>query len=63
MKRIQEIVMKTEQCHICGWDMQDAGIKIQVAGMEITVCCEKCAAKATADVGGTGSHFIAAEGR
>jgi ribosome-binding protein aMBF1 (putative translation factor) len=40
--------MTTTKCPICDWDMQDGGIKVQVAGREITVCCDECAAKAVA---------------
>jgi hypothetical protein len=29
--------------------MQDGGIKIKVAGKEITVCCDECAAKMQED--------------
>lgn len=38
--------MAIEKCVVCGWDMKDGGIKVKVAGKEITVCCDECAAKA-----------------
>jgi ribosome-binding protein aMBF1 (putative translation factor) len=41
--------MAMETCPVCGWDMQDGGIKIKVAGRELTVCCDACAEKARAE--------------
>ena len=41
--------MKIEKCPVCDWDMKDGGIKIQVAGKEIRVCCDECAAKLQED--------------
>jgi len=37
--------MANEKCPVCGWDMKDGGIKVRVAGKEITVCCDECVAK------------------
>lgn len=41
--------MKTEKCAVCDWDMKDGGIRVKVAGKEITVCCDECASKAKAE--------------
>ncbi len=41
--------MAYEKCPVCGWDMQDGGIKLTVAGKQITVCCDECAEKAKTD--------------
>lgn len=38
--------MKTAQCPVCDWEIKDGGIKVKVAGKEITVCCDDCAKKA-----------------
>jgi len=43
--------MAIEKCVVCGWDMKDGGIKVKVAGKEIMVCCDECAAKVKADPG------------
>jgi hypothetical protein len=37
---------KTATCPVCDWEIKDGGIKIQVGGKEVTVCCEECAEKA-----------------
>lgn len=44
----REAPMAIEKCPVCDWDMQDGGIKVKVAGKEITVCCDECAEKAVA---------------
>lgn len=41
--------MKIDKCPVCEWDMKDGGLKVKVAGKEITVCCEECAAKVKGD--------------
>jgi ribosome-binding protein aMBF1 (putative translation factor) len=38
--------MKIAKCPVCDWEIKDGGIKVQVGGKEITVCCDECAAKA-----------------
>jgi ribosome-binding protein aMBF1 (putative translation factor) len=38
--------MKSTKCPVCDWEIKDGGIKVNVAGKEITVCCDDCAAKA-----------------
>lgn len=37
---------KAAKCSVCDWDINDDGIKVQVGGKEIVVCCEECAEKA-----------------
>jgi ribosome-binding protein aMBF1 (putative translation factor) len=37
---------KTKTCPVCDWEIKDDGIKVKVAGQEITVCCDDCAKKA-----------------
>ena len=39
-------VMRTKKCPVCDWEIKDGGIKVKVAGKEITVCCDDCAQKA-----------------
>ena len=34
---------KSEKCPVCDWQIKDGGIKVKVAGKEITVCCDDCA--------------------
>lgn len=41
--------MAYAKCPVCGWDMQDGGIELTVAGRQITVYCDECAQKAKAD--------------
>jgi hypothetical protein len=36
-------VMKVEKCPVCDWEIKDGGIKVQVGGKVITVCCADCA--------------------
>ena len=38
--------MNTSKCPVCDWAINDGGIKVTVAGKEITVCCDECAEKA-----------------
>ncbi|OWK46571.1 hypothetical protein [Fimbriiglobus ruber] len=38
--------MKPVKCPVCDWDIQDGGIKVQVGGKEVVVCCDDCAKKA-----------------
>jgi ribosome-binding protein aMBF1 (putative translation factor) len=42
----REIQMATKKCPVCDWEIKDGGIKVKVAGKEITVCCDDCAKKA-----------------
>jgi hypothetical protein len=42
----KDIVMKTEKCPVCDWEIKDGGIKLTVGGKEIAVCCADCAEKA-----------------
>jgi ribosome-binding protein aMBF1 (putative translation factor) len=38
--------MTTKKCPVCDWEIKEGGIKVKVAGKEITVCCDDCAKKA-----------------
>lgn len=38
--------MNTSKCPVCDWAINDGGIKVTVAGKEITVCCDECVEKA-----------------
>jgi ribosome-binding protein aMBF1 (putative translation factor) len=38
--------MNTSKCPVCDWAINDGGIKVTVAGKEITVCCDECVQKA-----------------
>jgi hypothetical protein len=38
-------LMNTSKCPVCDWAINDGGIKVTVAGKEITVCCDECAEK------------------
>jgi hypothetical protein len=38
--------MTTTKCPVCDWGIKDDGIKAQVGGKEIVVCCDDCAKKA-----------------
>jgi len=40
--------MTTTKCPVCDWEIKDGGIKVKVAGKEITVCCDECARQAQA---------------
>jgi ribosome-binding protein aMBF1 (putative translation factor) len=44
--KLKEIFMNTKKCPVCDWDINDGGIKVNVGGKEITVCCDDCATKA-----------------
>ena len=45
-KRLEgEQVMNSEKCPVCDWAINDGGIKVQVGGKEITVCCDECVEK------------------
>jgi hypothetical protein len=39
-------LMKTTKCPVCQWEIKDGGVKVQVAGKEVVVCCDDCAKKA-----------------
>jgi ribosome-binding protein aMBF1 (putative translation factor) len=41
--------MAKQTCPVCDWEITDGGVKVTVAGKEITVCCDDCATKAIAD--------------
>jgi len=41
--------MNTSKCPVCDWAINDGGIKVTVAGKEITVCCDECVEKAKAE--------------
>lgn len=43
--------MNTQKCPVCDWDINDGGIKVNVGGQEITVCCDECAQKAQENPG------------
>jgi ribosome-binding protein aMBF1 (putative translation factor) len=38
-------MQNAKKCPVCDWDINDGGIKVQVGGKEITVCCDDCAKK------------------
>ncbi|MEP7270389.1 MAG: hypothetical protein ABI882_02740 [Acidobacteriota bacterium] len=38
--------METSKCPVCDWAITDGGIRVNVAGKQITVCCDDCAEKA-----------------
>ena len=38
--------MNTKKCPVCDWEIKEGGIKVQVGGKDITVCCDECAKKA-----------------
>lgn len=40
--------MATQTCPVCDWEIKEGGVKVTVAGKEITVCCEDCATQAIA---------------
>lgn len=37
--------MNSSKCPVCDWAINDGGIKVTVAGKEITVCCDECVEK------------------
>lgn len=41
--------MESTKCPVCDWEIKDGGIKVKVAGKEITVCCDDCAKQAAAE--------------
>ena len=41
--------MNASKCPVCDWEITDGGVKVTVAGKEITVCCDDCAKKAIAE--------------
>ena len=41
--------MNTSKCPVCDWAINDGGIKVTVAGKEVTVCCDECVEKAKAE--------------
>jgi ribosome-binding protein aMBF1 (putative translation factor) len=43
------MTMNTSKCPVCDWAINDGGIKVTVAGKEITVCCDECVEKAKAE--------------
>lgn len=38
--------MNAKKCPVCGWEIKDNGVEVEVSGRLITVCCTDCAAKA-----------------
>lgn len=40
--------MSSTKCPVCDWEIKDGGIKVKVAGKEITVCCDDCVKQAQA---------------
>jgi hypothetical protein len=40
--------MPAIKCPVCDWEIKDGGVKVDVGGKEIVVCCEDCAKKAKA---------------
>ena len=45
----ETVDMNTSKCPVCDWAINDGGIKVTVAGKEITVCCDECVEKAKAE--------------
>jgi hypothetical protein len=43
--------MTTTKCPVCDWKIKDGGVKVQVGGREIVVCCDDCAKKAKGSPG------------
>ena len=43
------MIMAASKCPVCDWEIKDGGVKVTVAGKEITVCCDECATQAIAD--------------
>lgn len=41
--------MANEKCPVCDWEITDGGIKVNVRGKEVTVCCDECAEKVMTD--------------
>ena len=37
--------MAIEKCPVCDWAINDGGIKVKVAGKEVTVCGDECVEK------------------
>ncbi|MGE0480995.1 MAG: hypothetical protein AB7Q17_11040 [Phycisphaerae bacterium] len=33
------------RCPVCDWELTDAVVRVRIAGREVAVCCEECAAK------------------
>ena len=47
---IQEVrKMAASKCPVCDWEIKDGGVKVTVAGKEVTVCCDECATQAIAE--------------
>ena len=46
--KIEEIIMDTQKCPVCDWEIKEGGVKVTVGGKEITVCCDDCAKEAIA---------------
>jgi len=44
----EENKMATSKCPVCDWEIKDGGVKVTVAGKELTVCCDECAKEAIA---------------
>jgi hypothetical protein len=40
-----ETIMAIEKCPVCDWAINDGGIRVKVAGKEVTVCCDECVEK------------------
>jgi len=38
--------MPMTKCPVCDWEITDGGIKVEVGGKPVVVCCDECAAKA-----------------
>lgn len=41
--------MATTTCPVCDAEITDGGVKVQVEGNELTVCCQECAADVEAN--------------
>lgn len=42
------MIMASQKCPVCDWEIKDGGVKVTVGGKEITVCCDDCAKEAIA---------------
>ena len=38
--------MAGKKCPVCGQELKDAGVSVNVGGKQVTVCCSSCAEKA-----------------
>ena len=46
--KTKEVIMASQKCPVCDWEIKDGGVKVTVGGKEITICCDDCAKEAIA---------------